>query len=191
MRGSVMKRGKTWSYVLYLGRDSDGRKRQRWVGGFPTRRLADAALVDALDRRSKGTWADAGRMTVAEYLEEWLAGIRPTVRDKTAASYEATLHDWVLPRIGSQQLVDLNATRLRALYAELLESGRRRWKGRALAPIGAVRASHPVSRAQGRHRGGAAVAQSGVARARAASPEAGDERVVGRGGARVPRLARG
>ena len=129
MRGSVMKRGKTWSYVLYLGRDADGKQRQKWVGGFPTRRLADAALVDALDRRSKGTWADAGRMTVGEYLEEWLAGIRPTVRDKTAASYEATLHDWVLPRIGSQQLLDLNATRLRALYAELLESGRRDGKG--------------------------------------------------------------
>ena len=91
MRGSVMKRGKTWSYVLYLGRDRDGKKRQQWVGGFPTRRLADAALIDALDRRSKGTWADAGRMTVGEYLAEWLAGIRPTVRDKTAASYEATL----------------------------------------------------------------------------------------------------
>jgi integrase len=39
------------------------------------------------------------------------------------------LHDWVLPRIGSQPLVDLNATRLRALYAELLESGRRDGKG--------------------------------------------------------------
>jgi hypothetical protein len=40
MRGSTVKRGRTWIYVLYLGRDSTGRKRQKWVGGFDTRRAA-------------------------------------------------------------------------------------------------------------------------------------------------------
>ena len=35
VRGSVLKRGKTWSYVLSLGRDEKGRKRQKWVGGYP------------------------------------------------------------------------------------------------------------------------------------------------------------
>ena len=133
MRGSVMKRGKTWSYVLYLGRDR-GREEASEVG----RRVPDATPGRCRARRcarptEQGNLGRRGRMTVAEYLDEWLAGIRPTVRDKTAASYEATLHDWVLPRIGSQQLVDLNATRLRALYAELLESGRRDGKG-GLAP---------------------------------------------------------
>ncbi len=129
MRGSVIKRGRTWSYVLYLGRDEDGKKRQKWVGGFRTRREAESAVTEALDRMRTGTWADAGRTTVSEYLEEWLAGIRPTVREKTAASYAAAMRDWVIPRIGSQCLVDLNAPRLRALYAELLESGRRDGKG--------------------------------------------------------------
>jgi hypothetical protein len=36
MRGSIVKRGKTYSYVLYLGRAADGRKKQKWVGGFVT-----------------------------------------------------------------------------------------------------------------------------------------------------------
>ena len=191
MRGSVIKRGKTWSYVLYLGRDADGKNARSGSGGFPTRRLADAAAwVDALDRRSKGTWADAGRMTVGEYLDEWLAGIRPTVRDKTAASYEATLHDWVLPRIGSQQLVDLNATRLRALYAEPLDQATRR-QGRAPPLLGAVRASHPVHALKDATEARTALAESSVARSRAPRPKREMTVWSAEEARRVPRLARG
>ena len=39
MRGSVVKRGNTWSYVVDVGRDPvTGRRRQRWKRGFPTKR---------------------------------------------------------------------------------------------------------------------------------------------------------
>jgi Arm DNA-binding domain len=39
MRGAVVKRGKTYSFVLPLERDPEtGRKRQKWVGGFATKR---------------------------------------------------------------------------------------------------------------------------------------------------------
>ena len=44
-------------------------------------------------------------------------------------SYADTLRGYVIPRVGSLRLVDLTATRLRALYAELLESGSRRGTG--------------------------------------------------------------
>jgi integrase len=124
MRGSIVKRGKSWSYVLYLGRDQSGKKRQKWVGGFRTRRDAEDALTQSLDRVRTRTWADPGRITVAEYLDQWLDGIRPSLRPKTAASYEDALRGWVIPRVGSVRLVGLTAPRLRALYGELLESGR-------------------------------------------------------------------
>jgi Arm DNA-binding domain len=58
MRGAIVKRGKSWSDVLYLGRDKDGKKRQKWVGGFRTRRDAEEALTQSLDRVRTGTWAD-------------------------------------------------------------------------------------------------------------------------------------
>ena len=45
MRGGVFKRGKTWSYTVYLGRDAaTGKKRYKQVGGFPTRRACEDAL---------------------------------------------------------------------------------------------------------------------------------------------------
>lgn len=129
MRGSIVKRGKTYSYVLYLGRDAAGRKKQKWVGGFRTKKDAEVALAKCLDQVHTGTYSDAGRSTVGDYLEQWLDGIRPSLRPKTAFSYEDTLRGYVIPRVGSMRLVDLSATRLRALYAELLASGSRRGTG--------------------------------------------------------------
>lgn len=129
MRGSVLKRGKTWSCVLYLGRDNDGRKRQKWVGGFRTRKAAEGALSEALERVRTGTWADPGRQTVGEFLEDWLTAVTPSLRPSTAESYEQTLRGWVIPRIGGVKLSALTAARLSALYGELLKSGRRDGKG--------------------------------------------------------------
>ncbi len=50
MRGHVQKRGTTWSYVLYLGRDPKGVKKYKWVGGHRTKHDAEDALVEALER---------------------------------------------------------------------------------------------------------------------------------------------
>ena len=124
MRGSLLKRGETWSYVLSLGRGPDGKKQQKWVGGFRTRREAEAALTEALERIRTGTWADPGRQTVGEYLEDWLTAVRPSLRSSTATSYEHTLRKWVIPRIGHLRLGALTSAKLSALYGELLRSGR-------------------------------------------------------------------
>lgn len=129
MRGSLLKRGETWSYVLYLGRGPDGKKQQKWVGGFRTRREAEAALTEALERVRTGTWADPGRQTVGEYLEDWLTAVRPSLRSSTATSYEHTLRKWVIPRLGHLRLGALSSAKLSALYGELLRSGRHDRRG--------------------------------------------------------------
>ena len=129
MRGSLLKRGETWSYVLYLGRGADGKKQQKWVGGFRTRREAEAALTEALERVRTGMWADPGRQTVGEYLDGWLTAVRPSLRDSTATSYDHTLRKWVIPHIGGLRLGALTPARLSTLYGELLKSGRLKGSG--------------------------------------------------------------
>ena len=47
MRGGVFKRGRTWSYTVYVGRDpATGKKRYEQRGGFPTRRAGEDALLE-------------------------------------------------------------------------------------------------------------------------------------------------
>jgi integrase len=129
MRGSVMKRGKTWSYVLYLGRDDrTGAKRQKWVGGFATKKLAEEALTEALERVRTGNWADPGPMTVGEFCEQWLRGMKPTIRAKTHESYTSMLTHHVVENIGKVKLANLKPHQISGLYADLMESGSRRGK---------------------------------------------------------------
>ena len=129
MRGHVQKRGKTWSFVIYLGRDADGKKKYKWVGGHDTKREAEDALVEALERLRTGMWTDPGRTTVGDFLEQWLQAMEPTVRDNTLRSYREMIEYWVIPRVGTLKLAHLNAAHLRTLQAELLASGRVDGKG--------------------------------------------------------------
>ncbi len=124
MRGSIRKRGRTWTYVLDLGQDTGGRRRQKWVGGFATKRQAESALTEVLERVRTGGYRDAGRTTVAEYLEQWLTGHAPAVRLTTAKSYANTLRHHVIPRIGHLRLTALEPRHVSTLIADLLATGR-------------------------------------------------------------------
>ena len=119
-----MKRGSTWTYVLYLGRDASGKKQQKWVGGHRTKKDAEDALVEALERMRTGMWIDPGTTTLGEYLTEWLAAMESNVLDTTYRAYEQMIRNWVVPRIGDVRLVEVSPMHLRSLQTELLRSGR-------------------------------------------------------------------
>ncbi|TFH18341.1 MAG: hypothetical protein E4H05_05700, partial [Acidimicrobiales bacterium] len=75
MRGSVRKPrtdGGTWSYRLDLGFDDVGKRRQREIGGFRTKKEAQAARNDALSGVQRGTFVAPSRTTVRDFLELWL-----------------------------------------------------------------------------------------------------------------------
>jgi integrase len=131
MRGSVFKRGRTWTYVLSLGRvPGTGKKRQRWVGGFKTKADAELALTRALAAQDGGvTVVTTTTVNVAQFLDEWLEAVRPSLKATTAKSYVEMMQGYVAPRIGDVLLTRLNPGHLRRLYGELLVSGRRRASG--------------------------------------------------------------
>jgi hypothetical protein len=49
-RGSIIKRGSTYSVVLDLGRGPDGRRVRRWHSGCRTKRDAERARTELLAR---------------------------------------------------------------------------------------------------------------------------------------------
>ena len=57
----------------------DGTRRFEALGGYPTRSQAEAALADALARRSHGIALDPAKLTVDQYLDRWLAHIRTSL----------------------------------------------------------------------------------------------------------------
>ncbi len=134
MRGGIVKRGASYSVVLDLDPDpTTGRRRQKWHSGYRTKREAAVALAELVSSVNRGAYVPRARQTVAEYAEEWLAAIAPTVRPSTHYSYARNLRLHVLPYLGSTPLAAVDAGTLNRLYATLLASGRRNHQGGGLS----------------------------------------------------------
>ncbi len=104
------------------------------LGGYPTRGQAEAAIADALARRSHGFVLDPAKLTVNHYLDRWLAHIRPNRRARIVARCTALLRDHVRPHVGARPLKQLTPLEVQAIYDRLAVSGRRDGKAGGLAP---------------------------------------------------------
>lgn len=141
MRGTVIKRGGSWSVVLDLGRDETGRRVRKWHSGYRSKKEAERARVELLGRVHQGTYIEPSKVTIGAFLvDEWLPAKRSTVKETTLASYEMHVHKHIVPRIGGVPLLTVGATHLNAFYADLLTGGRRDGSG-GLSPT-SVRRIH-------------------------------------------------
>lgn len=119
MRGTVIKRDKTWSVVVDLGRDAAGQRVRRWHSGYRTRKEAERARVELLGRLDQGTYVAPTRLTLGRFLtDEWLPAKRSTVKETTLASYELHVSKHLVPALGGLALVAATAPRLNAFYAD-------------------------------------------------------------------------
>jgi integrase len=124
-RGSIRRRGPTWTVTVDVGRDPTTRKRRQISkGGFKTRREANRWLTHTLGQLDQGSYVTPTRQTVGEHLLEWLPAIRSSLRPATYESYERNVRQHLIPTVGHVWLDQLSADRLSAVYAELHRSGR-------------------------------------------------------------------
>ena len=79
----------SWYYALWIPKlDGSGRRQVRG-GGFPNERAAAKALTVLVGKVDAGTYIEATRLTVSEYLAEWLIGkanLRPSTRKSSSWS---------------------------------------------------------------------------------------------------------
>ena len=133
MQGHIRKRSHTtkdgsqttnWYVVIDLPRDADGKRRQKWHGGFRTRRAAEAARAKIVYEFNTGTYVEPSAVTLSEWVRgQWLPTIQSRVKPSTFDSYRRNLDLHVLPRLGSRQLRQL--TRIDAQPALCRSAGRR------------------------------------------------------------------
>ena len=128
------KRHVSWYAVVDLPRRADGKRRQKWHGGFATRREAEVARADILQRLALGTYIEKNSMTVNEWAKEtWLQLIEPQLKPTTLHSYRRNLELHLLPRLGHLRLRDLTPLLLTSTYGEILSTGRQRGRSKGAA----------------------------------------------------------
>jgi integrase len=130
--GRIVRRGSsTWLVRIYIGRDSETRRR-RYIGKFihGGLRSAQARLNRMLAERDLGRNIRSSRQTLGMYLDHWLdICARPRLRAKSFHDYSTLLARYVRPRLGEMPLGELSPGAIQALYAELLD---RKLSGRTI-----------------------------------------------------------
>ncbi len=132
MRGSIIKRSESsYAIVLNLGKDpATGKRKQQWVTVKGNRREAERRLTELLHQLNIGTFIKPGRLTVKEYLEQWLqdycvANLSP----RTHELYSYICEKHLIPHIGLILLTELKPSHLQHLYSDKLSTGRSNGKG--------------------------------------------------------------
>ncbi|WP_084108820.1 site-specific integrase [Knoellia aerolata] len=128
VRDGVVKRGKSWSYVIRVADPETGVSKPKWVSGFATEEAAKAARDEARVAARRGEYVDISRATVKQYLTEWLEAHQLEVKPSTHAGYTFMAETYLIPRIGTARLQALKPATLTRLYRELLEGGGRNGK---------------------------------------------------------------
>ncbi len=80
MKGSVRKRGTTWSYRIDFGK-VDGKRNQIEKGGYKTKKEADKALNDVLYQiNNTGDYVENKKITFKEVYTEFIEKEAPATR---------------------------------------------------------------------------------------------------------------
>ena len=130
MRGSIHKRGKTYSIVYRVTDPTTGKSKQVWRGGFTTKKAAEDELKEVVQTIDGGVYVSPTKQTFGEYLEnDWLPSLDNLVaggklKPTTVSFYRDLTNSHVIPRLGGVPLRGLDAGALNACYRDLLASGR-------------------------------------------------------------------
>src|SRR6266481_1233 len=102
MRGHIRQRSEgSWSIVLDLGRDSSGKRRQKWQTIRGTKRDAQRELNTLLHSLQTGAYVEPTKLTVGEYLRRWLDDYAKTnVAAKTYERYDEIARLKLIPGLG-------------------------------------------------------------------------------------------
>lgn len=134
MKGHITQRAKgTWSVIVELGRDANGKRKQKWITVKGTKKKAQSELNQLLVSLDQGTYVEPTKQTVAEFLRLWISITESKVAPKTFDRYQEIIEKHLIPNLGHYRLTKLSTDAIEAYYAETLANGRLDGKG-GLAP---------------------------------------------------------
>lgn len=137
-KGYVHKRGKnSWEISVYVGKDPvTGRDRYiRKTVHCETKTEAKRMALDLANAVAQGRYVEPAKLTVAEFLHQWLENYaKPNVRPTTYAMYEMLIRVHVIPALGSIPMAKLRPLDVQKFYAEKLNSPRADGQPGTLSP---------------------------------------------------------
>jgi integrase len=120
MRGCVSKRGNKFCYVVEIGKNAEGKRRQQSKSGFTKKEDAEKALTQVLHDLGMGTHIKPTTEKLGSFfLEVWLPHKKQHIRPGSYKYYYWNITGYIVPRLGNIGLDKLTPQHLVSLYNDL------------------------------------------------------------------------
>jgi integrase len=132
VKGYIRQRSKgKWEITIDTGRDpSTGKRTRHFESMRGTKKDAQRRLVELLADLEKGIYVKPQRMSLGEYLLQWLDGyVETNCSPRTLDSYQSIVSRHIMPNLGHIPLSQLQPQHIQQYYSHALERGRVDGKG--------------------------------------------------------------
>lgn len=120
--GSIIE--DTWLVRIFLGRESDGKRKYFSKTIHGKKKDADKYLTAKLREKDLGVFVEPAAMPVKEYLTRWLEEVaKPRLKENTFDGYKWIVETYIQPALGSKRLSDLQSYQVQKLYNDLQKQG--------------------------------------------------------------------
>jgi integrase len=107
--GTIYQRNGRWCAQVSL----NGRRLTHYA---KTQRECREWIRDTLDQIDEGLTIDGARVTLEDFLQQWLETIKSSVRINTWNQYSQIVHQHIIPELGRIKLKDLRPDHIQSLY---------------------------------------------------------------------------
>jgi integrase-like protein len=104
MRGNITRRGKHSWRIKFDVEPIGGARQIRYVTVKGTRKDAEAELARLLNDAHKGTLVDPTKITVADWLRQWLLAVKGDLSNGTVENYLGKIERQIIPVLGKIEL---------------------------------------------------------------------------------------
>lgn len=121
--GSIFKRKDgRWAATITIGTDTNGKRQRRTVYGV-TKRGVTEALTKLQNQRLDGSLIARERLTVTDLIERWLTSWTSNLRALSVQRYRDCATKFIIPAIGSMDIVKLRPAHVRGMLDALEAKG--------------------------------------------------------------------
>jgi integrase len=128
MAGSIhkyqTKAGKTkYMIMVEIGMDTKGKRKQKKISGFNTKKEAQIALVEAQSELNKGTYIEPKKMQYRAFVEEWFRTKQKSLGKQTIGVHKMYLDKYILPFLGNMSLAALKTIHINNFINDMHDKG--------------------------------------------------------------------
>lgn len=124
MKGYFRKRGSKWSFTIDIGKDAEGKRRQKTASGFRTKKEAQAACAELITKLENNEYVEPSKKTMGEYIAEFMElRVKHNVRESTFNNQKSIVNKHIIPYFAELKLCDLVPEHLERFYNIKLVEG--------------------------------------------------------------------